>query len=136
MLARDWQKHPFKQLMLHMDFLRIDIDGQPLWLLKPATFMNESGRAVVAALGYYKIAPEECLVVHDDLDLSFHLHLDGRRVRFLPQLRVGAAGRMFRSGAQVRRQFSLAAQTLRLNWAELSPGQRWVQRVQRARARR
>lgn len=72
--------------------------------------------------------------VHDDLDLSFHLHLDGRRVRFLPQLRVRAAGRMFRSRAQVRRQFSLAAQTLRLNWAELSPGQRWVQRVQRERA--
>lgn len=77
--------------------------------------------------------------VHDDLDLSFRLHLDGRRVQYLPQLRVGAAGRMFRSRAQVRRQFSLAAQTLRLNWAELSPGQRWVQRlqrVQRDRARR
>ncbi|MDE2344587.1 MAG: aminoacyl-tRNA hydrolase, partial [Betaproteobacteria bacterium] len=40
------------------------------WLLKPMTFMNESGRAVLAALAYWKIAPEECLVVHDDLDLA------------------------------------------------------------------
>lgn len=71
--------------------------------------------------------------VHDDLDLSFQLHLAGRAVRHLPQLRVGAAGRMFRSRAQVRRQFRMAAATLRLNWSELSPGQRWVQRVRRAR---
>lgn len=73
--------------------------------------------------------------VHDDLDLSFKLHQAGRRVEYLPQLRVGAAGRMFDSSAQVRRQFSLAGQTLRLNWAELSPGQRWVQRARRSRGK-
>ncbi len=40
-----------------------------LWLLKPETFMNNSGQAVAALAGYYKIAPKEILVVHDELDL-------------------------------------------------------------------
>ncbi|MDR2872434.1 MAG: aminoacyl-tRNA hydrolase [Xanthomonadaceae bacterium] len=48
---------------------RIDIAGRSLWLLKPATFMNLSGKAVAAALRYWKIAPEEMLVAHDELDL-------------------------------------------------------------------
>jgi PTH1 family peptidyl-tRNA hydrolase len=38
-------------------------------LLKPATFMNESGRSVGAFLRFYKIEPEAMLVVHDELDL-------------------------------------------------------------------
>lgn len=37
----------------------------------PNTFMNESGGAVRAALGYYKVAPEDMLVIHDDIDLPF-----------------------------------------------------------------
>lgn len=40
-----------------------------LWLLKPATFMNRSGQAVVALAHFYKILPDEILVVHDELDL-------------------------------------------------------------------
>lgn len=43
-------------------------DGE-LWLLQPATFMNRSGQAVGALARFYKIAPEEVLVIHDDLDL-------------------------------------------------------------------
>lgn len=39
--------------------------------LLPATFMNESGRAVRAMLDYYKIGVEDLLVVHDDIDLEF-----------------------------------------------------------------
>lgn len=39
------------------------------WLLKPATFMNASGKSVAAIANYYKIAPAEILVVHDELDL-------------------------------------------------------------------
>ncbi len=38
------------------------------WLLKPNTFMNRSGQAVVALANYYKIPVEQILVVHDDLD--------------------------------------------------------------------
>lgn len=40
-----------------------------LWLLEPSTFMNRSGQAVGALARFYKIAPEETLVIHDDLDL-------------------------------------------------------------------
>jgi len=39
------------------------------WLLKPTTFMNASGRSVAAMANYYKIKPEEILVIHDELDL-------------------------------------------------------------------
>ncbi len=38
-------------------------------LLKPATFMNHSGRAVAAVAHFYKLAPEQILIVHDELDL-------------------------------------------------------------------
>ncbi|UWX03736.1 aminoacyl-tRNA hydrolase [Pseudoxanthomonas sp. NC8] len=41
-----------------------------VWLLKPATFMNLSGKSVAAALRYWKIAPEEALLAHDELDLA------------------------------------------------------------------
>ena len=54
---------------LHAETAKCVIEGDPLWLQKPITFMNRSGIAVAAALRYYKIAPEEMLVVHDDLDL-------------------------------------------------------------------
>ncbi len=39
------------------------------WLLMPTTFMNASGKAVAALANYYKILPEEILVIHDELDL-------------------------------------------------------------------
>ena len=41
-----------------------------LWLLEPSTFMNRSGQSVAALAHFYKINPEEVLVVHDDLDLA------------------------------------------------------------------
>jgi PTH1 family peptidyl-tRNA hydrolase len=37
----------------------------------PTTFMNESGGAIQASLAYYKIAPKDLLVIHDDIDLAF-----------------------------------------------------------------
>lgn len=40
-----------------------------VWLLMPATYMNESGRAVQALAHFYRITPAEMLVVHDELDL-------------------------------------------------------------------
>lgn len=52
------------------DIAKIDIAGQPIWLLKPATFMNLSGKSVTAALRYWKIEPEEALLAHDELDLA------------------------------------------------------------------
>lgn len=42
-----------------------------LLLLRPQTFMNDSGRSVQAACTFYKIKPAELLVAHDELDLPF-----------------------------------------------------------------
>lgn len=55
---------------LHAQTCRVRIGAEPVRVIKPDTFMNESGRAIVAALNYWKVAPEELLVVHDDLDLA------------------------------------------------------------------
>ena len=48
---------------------KVEIAGRSLWLLKPATYMNLSGKSVAAALRYWKIEPEEALLAHDELDL-------------------------------------------------------------------
>jgi PTH1 family peptidyl-tRNA hydrolase len=44
--------------------------GEPLWLLQPMTFMNLSGKSVAALARFFKIAPGEILVAHDELDLQ------------------------------------------------------------------
>ena len=49
---------------------RIDEGGREFHLLKPATYMNESGRSVSALMRFFKIEPPELLVVHDELDLA------------------------------------------------------------------
>ena len=46
------------------------IGGHKILLLKPATFMNESGRAVGEALRFYKLEPDALTVFHDELDLA------------------------------------------------------------------
>jgi len=48
---------------------RTTVQGRTIWLLKPQTFMNLSGRSVAALARFYKIAPHEILVAHDELDL-------------------------------------------------------------------
>lgn len=47
-----------------------DLAGIRLLLLKPLTYMNESGRAVAEAARFYKIAPADVVVLHDELDLA------------------------------------------------------------------
>ncbi len=49
---------------------RGSIEGHDLRLLFPTTFMNLSGKSVLALANFYKIAPDEILVIHDDLDLN------------------------------------------------------------------
>jgi len=48
---------------------RASLHGHEVHLLKPQTFMNASGRGVIALALFYKIVPEQILVVHDELDL-------------------------------------------------------------------
>ena len=45
------------------------IGGEKVYLLKPQTYMNLSGNAVVKAAHFYKILPENIVVMHDDMDL-------------------------------------------------------------------
>ena len=48
---------------------RTSVRGQAIWLLEPQTFMNLSGRSVAALARFHKIAADEILVAHDELDL-------------------------------------------------------------------
>lgn len=45
------------------------VDGENVYLAKPITFMNRSGQCVGALARFYKLAPEQVLVLHDELDL-------------------------------------------------------------------
>jgi PTH1 family peptidyl-tRNA hydrolase len=49
---------------------RHQVSGHELWLLAPDTFMNHSGEAVQKLAHFYKIPPDQILIVHDELDLS------------------------------------------------------------------
>ena len=49
----------------------VRVDGRRVALLKPETYMNESGRSISAAMRFYKAAIDAVLVIHDDVDLEF-----------------------------------------------------------------
>jgi PTH1 family peptidyl-tRNA hydrolase len=49
---------------------RINLDGRPVWLLQPQTFMNLSGKSVASLANFFKIAPQQILVAHDELDIA------------------------------------------------------------------
>lgn len=52
---------------------KLVVGGTQVTLVKPTTFMNESGQAVMAVQHYFKIANSDTMVVHDELDLDFGL---------------------------------------------------------------
>jgi len=52
------------------DLAEVRLDGLRLAVLKPQTYMNESGRSVGAAARFFKVEPEALLVVHDEVDLE------------------------------------------------------------------
>jgi PTH1 family peptidyl-tRNA hydrolase len=60
-----WQKNK----KFHAEICEGNFNGEKIILAKPETFMNESGIAVGALFHFYKIAPLELIVIHDDLDL-------------------------------------------------------------------
>ncbi len=49
---------------------RANLHGHNVWLLQPQTFMNLSGKSVAALARFFKIASQEILVVHDELDIA------------------------------------------------------------------
>ena len=51
------------------DYTMINRNGEKIYILKPLTYMNLSGEAVVPFMKYFNIDPEDLVVVHDDLDL-------------------------------------------------------------------
>ncbi|HEY3493672.1 MAG TPA: aminoacyl-tRNA hydrolase [Polyangiaceae bacterium] len=55
----------------HGELADARVGGKPALLLKPLTYMNESGQSVRAAVAFYKIDIGEVLVIHDELDLPF-----------------------------------------------------------------
>ncbi len=59
-----------REARFHGGAARLALPHGDAWLLRPDTYMNASGRAVAAVAGFYRFAPEEILVVHDELDLQ------------------------------------------------------------------
>ncbi len=51
------------------DECKFKAPGKHIYLLKPQTFVNRSGQAVASLARYFKIAPQQILVIHDELDL-------------------------------------------------------------------
>ena len=49
---------------------RTMVNGQTVWLLKPQTYMNLCGKSVATLARFFKIAPQEILVAHDELDIA------------------------------------------------------------------
>jgi PTH1 family peptidyl-tRNA hydrolase len=67
-VARRYGFAPFRN-RFKGEFAEGPIAGERRFLLKPLTFMNLSGEAVAAAARFFKFAPEEIVVIHDELDL-------------------------------------------------------------------
>ncbi len=62
-------------------FNALETKSGDIILLKPLTFMNDSGSSVAAALAYYKLAPTDLTVIHDDLDIElgkYKISVDSR----------------------------------------------------------
>lgn len=68
-LARDLKVSLNAERSYHGLAARANVHGQPVWLLEPQTFMNLSGKSVSALARFFKIEPQEILVVHDELDV-------------------------------------------------------------------
>ena len=68
-LAEKYQA-TFKSSAFEAEIAEFFMNGEKIMLVKPQTFMNESGRAVGPLMTYYGVYPEEIVVIYDDLDLA------------------------------------------------------------------
>ncbi|MBR4592358.1 MAG: aminoacyl-tRNA hydrolase [Elusimicrobiaceae bacterium] len=67
-VARQWgaEWKPWQNLG---EYAKVSVAGQDIFLLKPSTYMNESGRAVSSLARFYKIPPQNCLICFDEVAL-------------------------------------------------------------------
>jgi PTH1 family peptidyl-tRNA hydrolase len=70
MAARDLKVSLQPDRAYHGLVARTSVKGENVWLLEPQTFMNLSGKSVGALARFFKIQPQEILVVHDELDIT------------------------------------------------------------------
>lgn len=69
-IQKDWNFPPFSENeRFSASLSEGSREGERIILAKPMTFMNLSGHTVQALLNFYKLAPSDILVIHDDLDL-------------------------------------------------------------------
>lgn len=68
-IAREWRVHLAPERSYFGMVARANLREGPVWLLQPMTFMNLSGKSVASLARFFKIAPGEILVAHDELDL-------------------------------------------------------------------
>jgi peptidyl-tRNA hydrolase, PTH1 family len=69
-IARDLKVTLQPDRAYHGLIARTSVKGENVWLLEPQTFMNLSGKSVGALARFFKIQPQEILVVHDELDIT------------------------------------------------------------------
>ena len=68
-LARQYNVHLSPESKFFGLSARARVGLQDIWLLQPMTFMNRSGQSIAALANFYKILPENVLVLHDELDI-------------------------------------------------------------------
>ncbi len=69
-LARRWSCELRPRARFDAHFGKAVVAGEERWLIRPDTYMNESGRAVAGVVGYFGLPPEGVLVMLDDADLE------------------------------------------------------------------
>lgn len=68
-LVRQFHTSFSTEKKLFCELARVQSGGYDFRVIKPQTYMNESGRAVQAVADYYSISSDEILVIHDEIDL-------------------------------------------------------------------
>jgi len=70
-LAEKFSVNFEKNSKFNAETAEVKNDSEKIVLVKPSTFMNNSGQAVQAIMSFFKVSPQDILVVHDEIDLTF-----------------------------------------------------------------
>ena len=69
-LARRWSCELRPRARFDAHFGKVQVAGEERWLVRPDSYMNDSGRAIAGLIGYFGLPPEGVLVISDDADLE------------------------------------------------------------------